>query len=190
MKLLSGGTDIKLLGGSFIIVGMVDAIIIVLFPDYALKLFGTAVTGPASLLIKLHSPLVQLLIGYGFVFLRPWGVRPRIGSGERAAQARLRWFVDGPIHRYVDGRNQPAMDGSSKLSPHFRFGTLSPLAAVHAALRVLARGGHVSRPDVLTWIDELIWREFFQQVLASFPRRKWSVPTGVCAFLPPARAGT
>jgi hypothetical protein len=94
MKLLSGGTDIKLLGGSFIIVGMVDAIIIVLFPDYALKLFGTAVTGPASLLIKLHSPLVHLLIGYGFVFLRPWGVRPRIGSGERAAQARLRWFVD------------------------------------------------------------------------------------------------
>jgi hypothetical protein len=54
-------------------VGMVDAIIIVLFPDYALKLFGTAVTGPASLLIKLHSPLVHLLIGYGFVFLRPWG---------------------------------------------------------------------------------------------------------------------
>ena len=51
MKILSGGTDIKLLGGSFIIVGMVDAIIIVLFPDYALKLFGAAVTGPASLLI-------------------------------------------------------------------------------------------------------------------------------------------
>jgi hypothetical protein len=73
MKLLSGGTDIKLLGGLLIIVGMVDAIIIVLFPDYALKLFGTAVTGPASLLIKLHSPLVHLLIGYGFVFLRPWG---------------------------------------------------------------------------------------------------------------------
>ena len=73
MKLLSGGTDIKLLGGSFIIVGMVDTIIIVLFPDYTLKLFGTAVTGPAPLLIKLHSPLVHLLIGYGFIFLRPWG---------------------------------------------------------------------------------------------------------------------
>jgi deoxyribodipyrimidine photo-lyase len=41
----------------------------------------------------------------------------------------------------------------------------------------------VSRPDVLTWIDELIWREFFQQVLASFPRvangpfRQASVPS-------------
>ena len=73
MKILSKGADIKLLGGLFIIVGMVDAIIIALFPDYALKLFGTAVTGPVSLLTKLHSPLVHLLIGYGFVFLRPWG---------------------------------------------------------------------------------------------------------------------
>jgi deoxyribodipyrimidine photo-lyase len=67
-------------------------------------------------------------------------------------------------------RNLPAADGSSKLSPHFRFGTLSPLTAVHAALAGLAKGGSVSRPDVLTWIDELVWREFFQQVLAAFPR--------------------
>jgi deoxyribodipyrimidine photo-lyase len=42
--------------------------------------------------------------------------------------------------------------------------------AIHAALGALAKGGPVSRPDVLTWIDELIWREFFQQVLAAFPR--------------------
>ena len=46
--------------------------IIVLFPAYALKLFGTAVTGPASFLVKLHSPAVHLLIGYGFLWLRPW----------------------------------------------------------------------------------------------------------------------
>ena len=46
----------------------------------------------------------------------------------------------------------------------------------------LAKGGRVSRVDVLTWVDELIWREFFQQVLASFPHvvegpfRKAAVP--------------
>jgi deoxyribodipyrimidine photo-lyase len=96
-------------------------------------------------------------------------VSPWIEPGERSAQKRLRWFVDGPIHRYVDGRNRPSVDGSSKLSPHFRFGTLSPRAAVHAALGSLSKGGRVSRPDVLTWIDELVWREFFQQVLAAFP---------------------
>ncbi len=100
----------------------------------------------------------------GYESLVPW-----IEPGERNAQKRLRWFVEGPIHRYVDGRNRPAVDESSKLSPHFRFGTLSPRAAVHAALGSLSNEGRVSRPDVLTWIDELIWREFFQQVLAAFP---------------------
>ena len=93
-----------------------------------------------------------------------------IEPGERSAQKRLRWFVEGPIHTYITGRNLPAVDGSSILSPHFRFGTLSARAVVHAALASLAQGGHVSRPDVFTWIDEVVWREFFQQVLAAFPR--------------------
>ncbi len=66
------GVDIRLLGGLFLIVGTVDLVIIVLFPAYALKLFGMAVTGPASFLVKLHSPSVHLLIGYGFLWLRPW----------------------------------------------------------------------------------------------------------------------
>lgn len=66
------GVDIKLMGGLFLIVGAVDLIIIVLFPSYALKLFGTTVTGPLSFPAKLHSPAVHLLIGYGFLWLRPW----------------------------------------------------------------------------------------------------------------------
>ena len=72
MRARPAGMDIKLLGGLFLIVGTIDLIIIVLLPTYALKLFGTAVSGPASLLIKLHSPAVHLLIGYGFLWLRPW----------------------------------------------------------------------------------------------------------------------
>ena len=34
----------------------------------------------------------------------------------------------------------------------------------------LATGGSVSRRDLLTWIDELIWREFFLQILSAFPQ--------------------
>ena len=66
------GVDIKLLGGLFLIVGVVGLAVIVLFPSYALKLFGTAVTGPSSFLFKLHSPAVHLLIEYGFLWLSPW----------------------------------------------------------------------------------------------------------------------
>jgi hypothetical protein len=66
------GRDIQLIGGLFLIVGTVDLVIMALFPAYALKLFGVAVTGPASFLVKLHAPVVHLLIGYGFLWLRPW----------------------------------------------------------------------------------------------------------------------
>lgn len=72
MRAPQTGIDITLFGGLLLIVGAVDLIIIVLFPSYALKLFGTVVTGPSSFLIKLHSPAVQLLIGYGLLWLRPW----------------------------------------------------------------------------------------------------------------------
>lgn len=66
------GLDIKILGGLFLIFGTVDLVVIALFPAYAFKLFGVAVAGPSSYLIKLHSPAVHLLIGYGFLWLRPW----------------------------------------------------------------------------------------------------------------------
>ena len=72
MKQAGTGRGIQLLGGLFMIVGTVDLIVIALFPAYALKLFGTAVAGPASFLVKLHTPAVHLLIGYGFLWLRPW----------------------------------------------------------------------------------------------------------------------
>ncbi|MDH4187968.1 MAG: hypothetical protein OEV08_13325 [Nitrospira sp.] len=66
------GLDIKILGGLFLIFGTVDLVVIALFPSYAFKLFGVAVTGPSSYLVKIHSPAVHLLIGYGFLWLRPW----------------------------------------------------------------------------------------------------------------------
>ncbi|MCE3225114.1 MAG: phr [Nitrospira sp.] len=93
-----------------------------------------------------------------------------IEPGEQAAHARLQWFLRGPVHEYVSGRNLPAIEGTSKLSPHLRFGTISARTLVHAALGALSKGGRVSRADVFSWIDELVWREFFQQVLAAFPR--------------------
>ncbi len=111
---------------------------------------------------RIALPTVEDL-GYQAV---PLSIKP----GEKEARRRLRWFLNGPVHTYVEGRNLPAIDGTSKLSPHFRFGTLSVRTAVHAALGTLTTGGHWSRRDVITWIDELIWREFFQQILSSFPQ--------------------
>lgn len=66
------GLDIKLFGALFLLVGLIDLLIIEWFPAYALKLFGVTIIGPLAYLVKLHSPAVHFLIGYGFLFLRPW----------------------------------------------------------------------------------------------------------------------
>ncbi len=66
------GLDIKLFGALFVLVGLLDVLIIEFFPAYALKLFGVTVVGPLAYAVKLHSPAVHFLIGYGFLFLRPW----------------------------------------------------------------------------------------------------------------------
>lgn len=134
---------------------------------YATKPIAVSVPKPmksAHLSEQLSSSSLPTAAELGYASMTPW-----VEPGEHHARIQLQRFLDGPIHRYADGRNLPAIDGSSMLSPHFRFGTLSPREAVLAALGSLSKRGHVSRPDVLTWIDELIWREFFQHVLASFP---------------------
>ena len=110
-------------------------------------------------------PPLPSAVELGYDVVTPW-----IEPGERNAQQRLHWFIEGPIHTYGNGRNLPGIDGTSRLSPHFRFGTLSSRTAIHAALAALGKGGRVSRADVLMWVDELVWREFFQQVLSAFPR--------------------
>lgn len=78
-------------------------------------------------------------------------------AGERGAQALWQEFrtrMDG----YRDARDFPARKGVSYLSAHLRFGTLSIRELARFALE---RGGAGAE----TWLNELIWRDFFQQVL-------------------------
>lgn len=72
MRSTRTGRDVQLLGGLFIAVGLVDLLIIELFPSYGLKLFGVIIPAAFAYPVKMHSPAVHFLIGYGFLFLRPW----------------------------------------------------------------------------------------------------------------------
>ncbi|MFV8333689.1 cryptochrome/photolyase family protein [Flavobacterium sp. GSP14] len=63
------------------------------------------------------------------------------------------------ISNYQDTRDFPAMDKTSYLSPHLRFGTVSVRKLVNWAFH---------KNDV--FLSELIWREFFMQILHSFPK--------------------
>lgn len=63
------------------------------------------------------------------------------------------------IEKYDKQRNFPAIAGTTKLSVHLRFGTVS--------IRKLAQ---VAMKKNETWLNELIWRDFYHQILWHFPR--------------------
>lgn len=90
--------------------------------------------------------------------------------GESEARRRLAHFVNGPIFTYAEGRDRLDLEGTSALSPYLRFGMLSPLQAYWAA-----RGAASAAPDAAagagceTWLNELIWREFYFAILYHFP---------------------
>jgi len=69
------------------------------------------------------------------------------------------------IDRYRDTRDYPSVRGPSYLSVHLRFGTVS--------IRELARFAHELAQEsagAATWLSELIWREFYQQILYHHPQ--------------------
>jgi photolyase PhrII len=78
---------------------------------------------------------------------------PTIRGGERAARARLDHFLTHGLARY-DQRGDPNVDATSRLSPHFHFGTIS-------IQEVLLRARDAGPADQFAkFLDEaLVWRE-------------------------------
>ncbi|APY09435.1 deoxyribodipyrimidine photolyase [Winogradskyella sp. J14-2] len=66
------------------------------------------------------------------------------------------------IQEYEDTRNFPAKDATSRLGPHLRFGTVSVRKMIKKA---------INEKNETFW-QELIWREFFMQILWHFPHTK------------------
>jgi deoxyribodipyrimidine photo-lyase len=70
------------------------------------------------------------------------------------------------MDRYDDTRNFPAIKGPSYLGVHLRFGTVSIRQLVNLARQPVAQGSAGAK----TWLAELVWRDFYGQILANFPR--------------------
>jgi deoxyribodipyrimidine photo-lyase len=91
-------------------------------------------------------------------------------AGEREGRRRLQAFAGGAIDEYDDRRDRVDLDGTSRLSPYLRFGMVSARRAAVAALEARERAGSAdARVGAQTWLDELIWREFYSSILHHFP---------------------
>lgn len=95
---------------------------------------------------------------------------PFFPATEKEARSRLNSFLQAPIFQYTNGRNMLDQDGTSTLSPYLRFGVISIHSVFLAAIQALKVAQTVEeKKGVETWINELIWREFYISILYHFP---------------------
>ena len=97
------------------------------------------------------------------------GLREAWTPGGASAHLRLRAFLKHTVRMYVGDRDRPDRDGTSRLSPHLRFGELSPRQVWHAA-RFAAAEDPALGQGVEKFLSELGWREFCRHLLHDHPK--------------------
>ena len=88
----------------------------------------------------------------------------KLPAGEQGARRMWDGFVER-IDAYARARDYPAIKGPSYLGAHLRFGTISVRQVAREALHRTEAGSVGAQ----TWLSELIWREFFHQILHHHP---------------------
>ncbi|WP_444816899.1 deoxyribodipyrimidine photo-lyase [Stutzerimonas frequens] len=91
-------------------------------------------------------------------------------AGETFAQRRLASFVEDDLEQYHQRRDLPAEPGTSQLSPYLAAGVISIRQCLHAALCYNQGELDSGASGATTWINELLWREFYKHILVGYPR--------------------
>lgn len=90
------------------------------------------------------------------------GLREAWSPGEQGARQRLE-DLDGVLGAYAEDRERPATEGTTRLSPHLRFGEVSPHEVWHRSVEC----GRGRGPE--SFRRELLWREFAWHRLFHLP---------------------
>jgi deoxyribodipyrimidine photo-lyase len=96
------------------------------------------------------------------------GLRDSWKPGEASALAQLEAFLQNSVAGYAGDRDRPDRNGTSKLSPHLRFGEISPRQVWHAAHFAAAEHPPLVG-DIDKFLSELGWREFCRHLLFDLP---------------------
>jgi deoxyribodipyrimidine photo-lyase len=92
------------------------------------------------------------------------GLRATWQPGEAGAAGRLRQFLARALDGYDGARNLPGAPGTSMLSPHLHAGDISVRAVWHEARAAMQPKG-AAHDSGITFLKELIWREFSHHLL-------------------------
>jgi len=96
---------------------------------------------------------------------------PAFPATAQTAQQRLSDFLDQGLLHYQSQRDRLDLDGTSRLSPYLRFGLLSTRECFARAQVTFPQAKtDAARQEIRTWMDELVWREFYSAILYHFPK--------------------
>ena len=114
--------------------------------------------------IKLKEDVTILdekIIGNNFFFYKNYSLKKINFYGFENSNDKIEKFklTSDIIENYSERRNFPDLNATSKIGPYLRFGTISIRKIVGSLLKF--------KED--TYLNELIWREFFMQILFNFP---------------------
>jgi len=110
--------------------------------------------------------------------LTDWNLLPKLNwaaefgqhwqPGEEGAQKKLEAFIENGLQGYKGARDFPALDATSKLSPHLHFGEISPWQ-IQRAVDCAAQNKEIDFGSIERFLAELGWREFSYYLLYHFP---------------------
>ncbi len=96
-------------------------------------------------------------------------MEPLTHGGESIGKKTLQMFIERKIERYKEQRDEPNANGTSLLSAHLRFGTVSVRRVFFEAMKKLDGATESAKLSIETFVSELIWRDFYVQILDNFP---------------------
>lgn len=97
-------------------------------------------------------------------------------AGEVFALEQLDIFIKNHLSDYKLERDFPNVKGTSQLSPYLNLGILSIRQCLQALFRAEHGNFHLTNEGQQTWLDELLWREFYQHILFDFPHVSKHIP--------------
>ncbi|NCT56684.1 MAG: deoxyribodipyrimidine photo-lyase [Legionella sp.] len=96
-----------------------------------------------------------------------------IKPGNRAGLTKVQQFIEHKIQDYAEARDIPSIDGTSCISPYLALGIISVRQCIqllidstphHSLSQISENNG------AMTWLSELIWRDFYKMICFNFPQ--------------------
>ena len=97
-------------------------------------------------------------------------------AGEADALARLQEFLEHKINNYSEYRNTPILEGTSRISAYLALGIISPRRCILEALKLNNFEFASGNQGICKWVDEIVWREFYRNIMHSFPKVSCNKP--------------